>query len=99
MLLRNREKDACRGYARHVYIHEAIGDIGTQDIHERTARRMSVMDAAPVVRIDYAQIPAPADIRAMDKRNTDWMVTDLKRISRHLNILSAAFHRLTAPIT
>ena len=40
----------------------------------------------PVVVIDYAQILAPADIRATDKQNTDKNVLELKRISRDYQI-------------
>jgi replicative DNA helicase len=36
--------------------------------------------------IDYLQILKPADPRASDKQNTDWAVSELKRISREHKI-------------
>lgn len=69
-------------YADNIYIYEGIGDIGVQEIKERVKEHVTITGNTPVVVIDYAQILAPADIRASDKQNTDKAVTELKRLSR-----------------
>lgn len=69
-------------YARHIFIHEGIGDIGTERIKEEIRKHTAYTGKAPVVVIDYLQILAPHDIRATDKQNIDKAVLELKRISR-----------------
>lgn len=69
-------------YADNIYIYEGIGDIGVLEIRERVKEHVTITGNTPVVVIDYAQILAPADIRASDKQNTDKTVTELKRLSR-----------------
>lgn len=75
-----------RAYARNIFIHEGVGDIGTAQIRAEIERHMRVMGRKPVVVIDYVQILAPADIRATDKQNTDKAVLELKRISRDFKL-------------
>jgi len=75
-----------RGYARNVFIHEGVGDIGTEQIRTEIERHIRTMGTKPIVVIDYVQILAPADIRATDKQNTDKAVLELKRISRDFKI-------------
>lgn len=69
-------------YAKSIYIHEGIGDIGVEQIRDTVQRHITFTGKTPVVVIDYVQILAPADIRASDKQNTDKAVLELKRISR-----------------
>lgn len=69
-------------YAKNIYIHEGIGDIGVEQIRDTVQRHITFTGKTPVVVIDYVQILAPADIRATDKQNTDKAVLELKRISR-----------------
>ena len=69
-------------YAKHIYIHEGIGDIGTDYIKNTIAKHKAFTGQAPVVLVDYIQILAPHDVRATDKQNTDKAVLELKRISR-----------------
>ena len=69
-------------YAKNIYIHEGIGDIGVEQIRDTVQRHITFTGKTPVVVIDYVQILAPADIRASDKQNTDKAVLELKRISR-----------------
>ena len=69
-------------YAKHIFIHEGIGNIGTDYVREQVERHKRLTGKAPVVFIDYLQILAPYDIRATDKQNTDKAVLELKRISR-----------------
>ena len=73
-------------YAQHIYIHEGIGDIGTDFIRETVKKHQHYTGQAPVVLVDYVQILAPNDVRATDKQNTDKAVLELKRISRDYKI-------------
>lgn len=73
-------------YAQHIFIHEGMGDIGTDYIRETVKKHQQFTGQAPVVLVDYVQILAPHDIRATDKQNTDKAVLELKRISRDFKI-------------
>ena len=73
-------------YADHIFIHEGIGDIGTDYIRETVRKHQLYTGQAPVILIDYLQILAPHDARATDKQNTDKAVMELKRISRDYKI-------------
>lgn len=73
---------AYEGYARHIYIHEGIGDIGVTQIRETVEQHEKITGQAPIVLVDYMQILAPNDVRATDKQNTDKAVLELKRLSR-----------------
>ena len=73
-------------YAENIFIHEGIGDIGTEQIRETVERHISITGRKPVVLIDYLQILAPTNDRATDKQNTDKAVLELKRISRDFKI-------------
>ena len=82
----NRAVERYRSYARNIFIHEGVGDIGTDQIRAEIEKHIRTMGTKPVVVIDYVQILAPADIRATDKQNTDKAVLELKRISRDFKI-------------
>lgn len=73
-------------YAQHIFIHEGMGDIGTEYIRETVRKHQLFTGQAPVVLVDYVQILAPHDVRATDKQNTDKAVLELKRISRDFKI-------------
>ena len=73
-------------YAENIFIHEGIGDIGTEQIRETVNKHISITGRKPVVLIDYLQILAPANDKATDKQNTDKAVLELKRISRDFKI-------------
>ena len=73
-------------YAGNIYIHEGIGDIGTEQVRETVKKHILFTGKKPTVLIDYVQILAPADIRATDKQNTDKAVLELKRLSRDFKI-------------
>ena len=73
-------------YAENIFIHEGIGDIGTEQIRETVNKHISITGRKPVVLIDYLQILAPTNDRATDKQNTDKAVLELKRISRDFKI-------------
>lgn len=75
------------GYASNLFISEGVGDIGVGEIRKKLDRFMHFNEGIPpVIVIDYAQILAPADMRATDKQNTDKNVLELKRISRDYQI-------------
>jgi len=69
-------------YAGHIYIVEAFGQIGFQDVRELVKIHHEKTGKAPLVVIDYLQIMKPDDPRATDKSNTDKAVNGLKQISR-----------------
>lgn len=69
-------------YAGHIYIVEAFGQIGFQDVRELVKIHHEITGQAPIVVIDYLQIMKPDDPRATDKSNTDKAVNGLKQISR-----------------
>lgn len=71
-----------REYAKHIYINEGAGDIGTEQIRQTIEKHRTFTGRTPVVIVDYLQILAPHDYRATDKQNADHNVTELKRISR-----------------
>lgn len=71
--------------ARHIYILEGIGNIGTAEIRQAMQDHLDATDNVPFLMIDYLQILAPADVRSSDKQNTDKAVLELKRISRDFN--------------
>lgn len=73
-------------YARNIYIHEGIGNIGTAQIRQIVGNHIRITGKKPLVLVDYLQILAPEDVRATDKQNTDKAVTELKRISRDFKI-------------
>ena len=73
-------------YAEHIFIHEGVGDIGTDQIREEVSKHILFTGKKPTVVIDYLQILAPADVRATDKQNTDKAVLELKRISRDFKL-------------
>ena len=69
-------------YADHIFIHEGVGDIGTEKIREEAQKHKYYTGQYPIILVDYLQILAPHDVRATDKQNTDKAVLELKRISR-----------------
>lgn len=79
-------KETYSTYAKHLYIHEGIGDIGVNRVREDVARHIRFTGNRPLVIVDYMQILAPYDIHATDKQNTDRTVLELKRISRDFKL-------------
>lgn len=81
-----RSITAYKRFAGNIFIHQGIGDIGTEQVRAIVDKHISITGRKPVVLIDYLQILAPADVRATDKQNTDKAVIELKRISRDFKI-------------
>lgn len=78
----NEAVNAYGSYAQNIYIHEGIGDIGTEQIRATVAKHILFTGKTPLVVVDYLQILDPNNERATDKQNTDKAVMELKRISR-----------------
>ena len=81
-------------YAGHIYIVEAFGQIGFQDVRELVKIHHEKTGKAPIVVIDYLQIMKPDDPRATDKTNTDKAVNGLKQISRDFKTTIVAISSL-----
>ena len=78
--------EAYAAIAGNIFILESNGNIGPKEIRDAVERHLKLTGRVPVVMIDYLQILKPADPRASDKQNTDWAVSELKRISREHKI-------------
>lgn len=81
-------------YAGNIYIVEAFGQIGFQDVRELVKIHHERTGKAPIVVIDYLQIMKPDDPRATDKTNTDKTVNGLKQISRDFKTTIVAISSL-----
>lgn len=84
--LLNRASAVYKDLARHLWINEGLGTIGTAQIREAVARHIEITGRRPLVIIDYLQILASPDPRMSDKQATDRNVFELKRISRDYKI-------------
>lgn len=82
----SRAKAQYKEIAEHLYITEAMGNIGASDVRTIVKRHYDITGNRPVVFIDYLQILAPEDTKATEKQNTDRAVVELKRISRDFDI-------------
>lgn len=69
-------------YANNIYIVEAFGQIGHEDVRFLVDMHTKKTGRVPIVVIDYLQIMKPSDPRQTDKTNTDVAVNSLKRLSR-----------------
>ena len=81
-LLIARSMEDYSKFAKHIYIHEGVGNIGVDEVRNTVEKHIAFTGRIPVVVIDYMQILAPIDPKASDKQNTDWTVVALKRMSR-----------------
>ena len=76
-------------FAKHIFIHEGIGNISVSEIREKIKNHISITgNARPIVFIDYLQIlkASEGDERATDKQIVDHNVTALKQLSRDFDI-------------
>ena len=81
-----RAIDKYKTFAKHIFFHEGIGNIGTEQIKEITKKHISITGKKPVIIIDYLQMLAPYNTRGTDKQNIDKSILELKRLSRDCNI-------------
>ena len=80
---------AVREYAKiadKIFIVEAMGEVGADEVRQQVTEHISCTGRKPVVIIDYLQILAPHNERSTDKQNTDYSVLQLKRMSRDFKI-------------
>lgn len=80
---------AVREYAKiagRLFIVEAMGDVGADEVREQVTEHIRCTGRKPVVIIDYLQILAPHNEHSTDKQNTDHAVLHLKRLSRDCKI-------------
>lgn len=70
--------------AQHLFIHEGIGNVGTEKIREVVQQHIAITGNKPVVFIDYIQILAPPESKRSltDKQVMDKNILELKRLSR-----------------
>lgn len=73
-------------YADNIYIYEGVGAFSVEDVRKIVDAMARPDELPPVVIIDYIQILQPADKSLSDaKRNMDYQIVELKRISRDYN--------------
>ena len=73
-------------FAKNIYIHEGLGNIGVEYIKQQVEKHIKFTGKRPIVIIDYLQILAPYDMRQTEKQATDKNVMELKRLSRDAKI-------------
>ena len=80
---------AVRSYetvADKLFIIEAMGTVGVEEVRAQVEHHIRCTGRKPVVIIDYLQILAPHNERSTDKQNTDYAILQLKRLSRDCRI-------------
>ena len=73
-------------YAKNIYVHEGIGDVGVKEIRETIVKFILCKKTNPMVVVDYMQMLSPPNERFSDKQNMDKNVLELKRISRDYKV-------------
>ncbi|MBR5328838.1 MAG: DNA primase, partial [Firmicutes bacterium] len=73
-------------HCRHLFICEGDGRFSVDDMRDALYLHRRKTGRYPVVILDYLQILTPRDVNATDKQNTDRAVTDLKQLSRSLDV-------------
>lgn len=73
-------------YAKHVFIHEGLGEMSVNSMRKIVEKHISITGTRPVVFIDYLQIIAPHDERADYRLIIDHAVKELKHLSRDYKI-------------
>lgn len=79
-------KERYKQYAKHIFVHEGVGDIGVEKVREIAERHFFFTGEYPIIFVDFLQILAPADPRSTDKQNTDKAVLELKRMARDFRV-------------
>ncbi|MCX3072517.1 DnaB-like helicase C-terminal domain-containing protein [Providencia stuartii] len=69
-------------YAKHIFIHEAVGKFTVNDIKARVEKHIKATGITPVVLVDYLQILQPAEQGMSDKNKVSYDVLMLKQLSR-----------------
>jgi len=69
-------------YAKHIFIHEAVGKFTVNDIKARVEEHIKATGRTPVILVDYLQILQPAEPGLSDKAKVSYDVLMLKQLSR-----------------
>lgn len=69
-------------YAKHIFIHEAVGKFTVTDIKARVEEHVKATGRTPVILVDYLQILQPAEPGLSDKAKVSYDVLMLKQLSR-----------------
>lgn len=69
---------------KRIYIVEAMGDVGAEEIRRTAEKHIETTGRTPIIFVDYLQIMKPYDAHYSDKMNVDKSVLELKRVSRDL---------------
>ena len=69
-------------YAKHIFIHEAVGKFTVNDIKARVEEHIKATGRTPVILVDYLQILQPAEQGMSDKNKVSYDVLMLKQLSR-----------------
>jgi len=72
--------------ANHLSIIEGGFDTDILKIQQKVEQHIRLHGTKPVVIVDYLQILNPIDIRMTDKQSNDKNVTELKKLSRDMDI-------------
>jgi replicative DNA helicase len=80
--------------AKHIKIIEGGNNTGTKEIREMIETHIRYTGKKPVVKVDYLQIIKPYDFHMSAKQANDYNVSELKRISRDIDIPLVAISSL-----
>lgn len=72
--------------AKNLYIYEGMFDMNVLIIRQEIEKHIRLHGKRPLVVVDYLQILQPLSDRMSEKQATDKNVTELKRITRDLDI-------------
>lgn len=84
--LLNKAIEKYKKAAANISIIEGNFDVNIDTIREYISSYVKTNRVKPIVFIDYLQIIQPGDRKGTTKENIDFIVTELKRLSRDLNI-------------
>lgn len=74
------------GASKHIFIQEANFNYNTEKIREDISDHKRLRGKAPVLVVDYLQVLPCLKDYGDDKKNIDFNITELKRISREYDI-------------
>lgn len=72
--------------AKNLFIHEGMFDINVYTIRQEIDKHINLHKKKPLVIVDYIQVLEPLNDRLSDKQATDKNITELKRITRDLDV-------------
>jgi replicative DNA helicase len=72
--------------ARNMFIHEGMFNISVYTIRQEVEKHIRLHKKKPLVIVDYLQILDPINDRLSEKQATDKNITELKRITRDLEV-------------